>query len=192
MNGFVTQIIGPVVDVEFPEGQLPGIYNALEILKGKEIIVAEVQYLIGENKARAICMTSTDGLKRGDTVIDTGASISVPVGKQTLGRIFNVLGEPVDELAPLKDVEKYSIHKSAPEFVELETKPSIFETGIKVVDLLAPYRRGGKIGLFGGAGVGKTVLIMELINNIAKEHGGVSVFAGVGERTRKETIYMLK
>ena len=185
MNGFVTQIIGPVVDVEFPEGQLPGIYNALEILKGKEIIVAEVQYLIGENKARAICMTSTDGLKRGDTVIDTGASISVPVGKQTLGRIFNVLGEPVDELAPLKDVEKYSIHKSAPEFVELETKPSIFETGIKVVDLLAPYRRGGKIGLFGGAGVGKTVLIMELINNIAKEHGGVSVFAGVGERTRE-------
>jgi F-type H+-transporting ATPase subunit beta len=111
MNGFVTQIIGPVVDVEFPEGQLPGIYNALEILKGKEIIVAEVQYLIGENKARAICMTSTDGLKRGDTVIDTGASISVPVGKQTLGRIFNVLGEPVDELAPLKEVEKYSIHK---------------------------------------------------------------------------------
>jgi len=185
MNGFVTQIIGPVVDVEFPEGQLPGIYNALEILKGKEIIVAEVQYLIGENKARAICMTSTDGLKRGDTVIDTGASICVPVGKQTLGRIFNVLGEPVDELAPLKEGEKYSIHKSAPEFVELETKPSIFETGIKVVDLLAPYRRGGKIGLFGGAGVGKTVLIMELINNIAKEHGGVSVFAGVGERTRE-------
>jgi len=188
MNGFVTQIIGPVVDVEFPEGQLPGIYNALEIIKGasKEIIVAEVQYLIGENKARAICMTSTDGLKRGDTVIDTGSSISVPVGKQTLGRIFNVLGEPVDELAPLKEgTEKYSIHKSAPEFVELETKPSIFETGIKVVDLLAPYRRGGKIGLFGGAGVGKTVLIMELINNIAKEHGGVSVFAGVGERTRE-------
>ena len=184
MNGFVTQIIGPVVDVEFPEGQLPGIYNALEIIKGnsKEIIVAEVQYLIGENKARAICMTSTDGLKRGDTVKDTGSSISVPVGKQTLGRIFNVLGEPVDELAPLKEgTEKYSIHKSAPEFVELETKPSIFETGIKVVDLLAPYRRGGKIGLFGGAGVGKTVLIMELINNIAKEHGGVSVFAGVGE-----------
>jgi len=188
MNGFVTQIIGPVVDVEFPEGQLPGIYNALEIIKGnsKEIIVAEVQYLIGENKARAICMTSTDGLKRGDTVKDTGSSISVPVGKQTLGRIFNVLGEPVDELAPLKEgTEKYSIHKSAPEFVELETKPSIFETGIKVVDLLAPYRRGGKIGLFGGAGVGKTVLIMELINNIAKEHGGVSVFAGVGERTRE-------
>lgn len=187
MNGFVTQIIGPVVDVEFPEGQLPSIYNALELYKegNNEKIVAEVQYLIGENKARAICMTSTDGLKRGDVAKDTGSSISVPVGKATLGRIFNVLGEPVDECGEVKNTESYSIHKSAPDFVDLETKPSIFETGIKVVDLLAPYRRGGKIGLFGGAGVGKTVLIMELINNIAKEHGGVSVFAGVGERTRE-------
>jgi len=187
MNGFVTQIIGPVVDVEFPEGELPGIYNALTITKeiSKEVIVAEVQYLIGENKARAICMTSTDGLKRGDSVVDTGASIAVPVGKATLGRIFNVLGEPVDECGPVGNTETYSIHREAPAFVDLETKPSIFETGIKVVDLLAPYRRGGKIGLFGGAGVGKTVLIMELINNIAKEHGGVSVFAGVGERTRE-------
>jgi len=187
MNGFVTQVIGPVVDVEFPEGELPNIYNALKIDKGEsgEKVVAEVQYLIGENKARAICMTSTDGLKRGDNVVDTGSSISVPVGKATLGRIFNVLGEPVDECGPVNNTESYSIHKSAPDFVELETKPSIFETGIKVVDLLAPYRRGGKIGLFGGAGVGKTVLIMELINNIAKEHGGVSVFAGVGERTRE-------
>lgn len=187
MNGFITQIIGPVVDVEFPQGQLPNIYNALEIIKvtTNEKIVAEVQYLIGENKARAICMTSTDGLKRGDIVIDTCAPISVPVGKQTLGRIFNVLGEPVDNLGDLKNTEYLSIHKAAPAFVDLETKPSIFETGIKVVDLLAPYRRGGKIGLFGGAGVGKTVLIMELINNIAKEHGGVSVFAGVGERTRE-------
>ena len=187
MNGFVTQIIGPVVDVEFPEGELPKIYNALNVVKETtgEVIVAEVQYLIGENKARAICMTSTDGLKRGDNVVDTGSSISVPVGKATLGRIFNVLGEPVDECGPVNNTESYSIHKSAPDFVELETKPSIFETGIKVVDLLAPYRRGGKIGLFGGAGVGKTVLIMELINNIAKEHGGVSVFAGVGERTRE-------
>jgi F-type H+-transporting ATPase subunit beta len=130
-------------------------------------------------------MTSTDGLKRGDTVIDTNNSITVPVGKQVLGRIFNVLGEPVDECGPCKSTEFYSIHRSAPEFTELETKPEIFETGIKVIDLLAPYRRGGKIGLFGGAGVGKTVLIMELINNIAKEHGGVSVFAGVGERTRE-------
>jgi F-type H+-transporting ATPase subunit beta len=187
MSGFVTQIIGPVIDVEFPEGELPKIYNALKVTKeiSGEIIIAEVQYLIGENKARAICMTTTDGLKRGDAVVDTGNSISVPVGKATLGRIFNVLGEPVDECGEVKNTETYSIHRSAPEFVELETKPSIFETGIKVVDLLAPYRRGGKIGLFGGAGVGKTVLIMELINNIAKEHGGVSVFAGVGERTRE-------
>jgi len=187
MNGFVTQIIGPVIDVEFPEGILPRIYDALSVVKGTsgEKIVAEVQYLIGENKARAICMTSTDGLKRGDSVIDTGSSIKVPVGKATLGRIFNVLGEPVDECGDVKPEDMYSIHRSAPEFVELETKPSIFETGIKVVDLLAPFRRGGKIGLFGGAGVGKTVLIMELINNIAKEHGGVSVFAGVGERTRE-------
>lgn len=187
MSGFVTQIIGPVIDVEFPEGELPKIYNALKVTKelSGEIIVAEVQYLIGENKARAICMTSTDGLKRGDSVIDTGSSIQVPVGKKTLGRIFNVLGEPVDECGPTGNTESYSIHRSAPAFVDLETKPSIFETGIKVVDLLAPYRRGGKIGLFGGAGVGKTVLIMELINNIAKEHGGVSVFAGVGERTRE-------
>lgn len=187
MNGFVTQIIGPVIDVEFPEGELPKIYNALEVIKeaSGEKIVAEVQYLIGENKARAICMTSTDGLKRGDNVMDTGRSITVPVGKQTLGRIFNVLGEAVDEAGEVKTSEVSSIHRSAPDFTELETTPNIFETGIKVVDLLAPYRRGGKIGLFGGAGVGKTVLIMELINNIAKEHGGVSVFAGVGERTRE-------
>ena len=187
MSGFVTQIIGPVIDVEFPEGELPKIYNALKVTKelSGEIIVAEVQYLIGENKARAICMTSTDGLKRGDSVMDTGSSIQVPVGKKTLGRIFNVLGEPVDECGPVNNTESYSIHRSAPAFVDLDTRPSIFETGIKVVDLLAPYRRGGKIGLFGGAGVGKTVLIMELINNIAKEHGGVSVFAGVGERTRE-------
>ena len=187
MNGFVTQIIGPVIDVEFPEGELPKIYNSLKVSKEKsgEVIIAEVQYLIGENKARAICMTSTDGLKRGDSVTDTGSSIQVPVGKKTLGRIFNVLGEAVDECGDVKDTEMYSIHRAAPAFVELDTKPSIFETGIKVVDLLAPYRRGGKIGLFGGAGVGKTVLIMELINNIAKEHGGVSVFAGVGERTRE-------
>jgi len=188
MSGFVVQIIGPVVDVEFPEGALPGIYNSIEILKASDNskIIGEVQYLIGENKARAICMTSTDGVKRGDTVIDTGKPISVPVGKATLGRIFNVLGEPVDECGDLDaSTEMYSIHRSAPDFVELETSPSIFETGIKVIDLLAPYRRGGKIGLFGGAGVGKTVLIMELINNIAKEHGGVSVFAGVGERTRE-------
>jgi F-type H+-transporting ATPase subunit beta len=186
MSGSVTQIIGPVVDVEFPEGEIPKIYNAITLTKtGGEVLVAEVQYLIGENKVRAICMTSTDGLRRGDIALDTGASIMVPVGKKTLGRIFNVLGEPVDECGEVGNTEFYSIHREAPLFVDLETKPSIFETGIKVVDLLAPYRRGGKIGLFGGAGVGKTVLIMELINNIAKEHGGVSVFAGVGERTRE-------
>jgi len=186
-KGFVTQIIGPIIDVEFPEGDLPKIYNALRAVKegSDEIIIAEVQYLIGENKVRAVCMTTTDGLKRGDSVFDTKNPIKVPVGKQTLGRIFNVLGEPIDTFGELKDVELYSIHRSAPDFVDLDTRPSIFETGIKVVDLLAPYRRGGKIGLFGGAGVGKTVLIMELINNIAKEHGGVSVFAGVGERTRE-------
>jgi len=187
MTGFVSQIIGPVIDVEFPEGGLPKIYNAVEVTKqiSGEKLIAEVQFLIGENKARAICMTSTDGLKRGDSVIDTKKPIEVPVGKQILGRIFNVLGEPVDNCGEVKSTEFYPIHRSAPDFTELETKPSIFETGIKVVDLLAPYRRGGKIGLFGGAGVGKTVLIMELINNIAKEHGGVSVFAGVGERTRE-------
>nr|AYO28652.1 AtpB [Neotessella volvocina] len=186
-NGFVSQIIGPVIDVEFPEGAIPKIYNAVKVTSSKTgtVVVAEVQYLIGENKVRAICMTSTDGLKRGDIVIDTGSCIKVPVGKVTLGRIFNVLGETVDECGEVTSNEYYPIHRPAPEFVDLETKPSIFETGIKVVDLLAPYRRGGKIGLFGGAGVGKTVLIMELINNIAKEHGGVSVFAGVGERTRE-------
>ena len=186
-KGVVTQIIGPVIDVEFPSGNLPKIYNALKVRKefSGETIIAEVQYLIGENKARAICMTSTDGLKRGDFVIDTENPIRVPVGKKTLGRIFNVLGEAVDEYGKVETEETYSIHRPAPAFVDLVTTPSIFETGIKVVDLLAPYRRGGKIGLFGGAGVGKTVLIMELINNIAKEHGGVSVFAGVGERTRE-------
>ena len=186
-KGFVTQIIGPIIDVEFPEGDLPKIYNALRAVKEgtDEIIIAEVLYLIGENKVRAVCMTSTDGLKRGDSVFDTESSIKVPVGKQTLGRIFNVLGESIDTFGEVDNLEGVSIHRSAPDFVDLETTPSIFETGIKVIDLLAPYRRGGKIGLFGGAGVGKTVLIMELINNIAKEHGGVSVFAGVGERTRE-------
>jgi F-type H+-transporting ATPase subunit beta len=136
MNGFVTQIIGPVIDVEFPEGILPKIYNALKVVKALngEVIIAEVQYLIGENKARAICMTTTDGLKRGDTVTDTGSSIQVPVGKQTLGRIFNVLGEPIDECGAVTNTETYSIHRSAPDFVDLDTKPSIFETGIKVVD----------------------------------------------------------
>ena len=190
-TGIITQIIGPVVDVEFSNGKLPQIYNALKIGEGESSVVCEVQQLLGNNKVRAVSMTSTDGMKRGMTVSDLGAAISVPVGKATLGRIFNVLGQPVDEMGPVSMETTSGIHRKSPLFTELETKPSIFETGIKVVDLLAPYRRGGKIGLFGGAGVGKTVLIMELINNIAKAHGGLSVFGGVGERTREgNDLYM--
>jgi len=185
-KGFVTQIIGPVLDIAFPSGNLPPIYNALKIdLEDGTSTIVEVQQLLGDNKIRAVSMRSTDGLKRGVEAVDLGAPISVPVGTATLGRIFNVIGEPVDEQGDVPNDEVLPIHRDAPAFTELETKPSIFETGIKVVDLLAPYRRGGKIGLFGGAGVGKTVLIMELINNIAKAHGGVSVFGGVGERTRE-------
>ena len=184
-TGFISQIIGPVVDVEYPNGELPKIYNALVISSDGESVTCEVQQLLGNNKVRAVSMTSTDGLKRGAEVVDTGAPISVPVGTGTLGRIFNVLGEPVDELGPCTSDSTLPIHRLAPAFADLDTAPSVFETGIKVVDLLAPYRRGGKIGLFGGAGVGKTVLIMELINNIARAHGGVSVFGGVGERTRE-------
>ena len=183
--GVVTQVIGPVLDVEFSNNQLPQIFNALTIENNDITITCEVQQLLGDNKVRAVAMSSTEGLKRGTKVIDTGNPISVPVGTPTLGRIFNVLGQPVDNLGPISSDTTLPIHRQAPAFTQLETKPSIFETGIKVVDLLAPYRRGGKIGLFGGAGVGKTVLIMELINNIAKAHGGVSVFGGVGERTRE-------
>jgi F-type H+/Na+-transporting ATPase subunit beta len=184
-TGYIAQIIGPVVDIEFPSGNLPKVYNAVIIGSGDSAITCEVQQLLGNNKVRAVSMTTTDGLKRGATVQDTGAPISVPTGTATLGRIFNVLGVPVDEMGPCNATSTLPIHRSSPAFTDLETKPAIFETGIKVVDLLAPYRRGGKIGLFGGAGVGKTVLIMELINNIAKAHGGVSVFGGVGERTRE-------
>jgi len=185
-KGFVTQIIGPVLDIAFPDGNLPPIYSAVEIkLEDGSSTIVEVQQLLGDNKVRAVSMRSTDGLKRGVEAIDLGSPINVPVGTPTLGRIFNVIGEPVDEQGDVAMDETLPIHRDAPAFTELETKPSIFETGIKVVDLLAPYRRGGKIGLFGGAGVGKTVLIMELINNIAKAHGGVSVFGGVGERTRE-------
>jgi F-type H+-transporting ATPase subunit beta len=185
-QGYVTQIIGPVLDIEFPSGTLPAIYSAIEIETADGIgNIVEVQQLLGDNKVRAVSMRSTDGLKRGVAAVDLGAPICVPVGTPTLGRIFNVIGEPVDEQGDVSSEETLPIHRDAPAFTELETKPSIFETGIKVVDLLAPYRRGGKIGLFGGAGVGKTVLIMELINNIAKAHGGVSVFGGVGERTRE-------
>ena len=191
-TGYITQIIGPVLDVVFPSGNLPKIYNAITVTTADKTVVCEVQQLLGDNKVRAVSMSATDGLQRGIEVMDTGAAISVPVGATTLGRIFNVLGVPVDNGADIPaDVSRSPIHREAPAFTELETKPAIFETGIKVVDLLAPYRRGGKIGLFGGAGVGKTVLIMELINNIAKAHGGVSVFGGVGERTREgNDLYM--
>jgi F-type H+/Na+-transporting ATPase subunit beta len=185
-KGYVCQIIGPVLDIEFPSGNLPPIYSAIKIETADGIgNIVEVQQLLGDNKVRAVSMRSTDGLKRGVEAVDLGSPICVPVGTTTLGRIFNVIGEPVDEQGDVSLDETLPIHRDAPAFTELETKPSIFETGIKVVDLLAPYRRGGKIGLFGGAGVGKTVLIMELINNIAKAHGGVSVFGGVGERTRE-------
>ena len=184
--GYVTQIIGPVLDIVFPGGELPPIYSAVKVTTADNTdIIVEVQQLLGDNKVRAVSMRSTDGLKRNAEATDLGAPISVPVGTTTLGRIFNVIGEPVDEQGDVSFETTLPIHREAPAFTELETKPSIFETGIKVVDLLAPYRRGGKIGLFGGAGVGKTVLIMELINNIAKAHGGVSVFGGVGERTRE-------
>jgi|TARA_B100001769_G_scaffold135598_1_gene106095 F-type H+-transporting ATPase subunit beta len=184
-TGFISQIIGPVLDIEFPNGELPKVYNALVISSGDSSVTCEVQQLLGNNKVRAVSMTTTDGLKRGASVVDTGAPITVPVGTKTLGRIFNVLGVPVDEMGSCDAPSGLPIHRPSPSFTDLETKPAIFETGIKVVDILAPYRRGGKIGLFGGAGVGKTVLIMELINNIAKAHGGVSVFGGVGERTRE-------
>ncbi|MCP4330530.1 MAG: F0F1 ATP synthase subunit beta [Alphaproteobacteria bacterium] len=189
--GYINQIIGPIIDITFPSGQLPKIYNALVIKTTDIKIICEVQQLLGDNKVRAVSMSATDGLKRGTKVMDTGKPICVPVGEETLGRIFNVLGEPVDNKGNIKNSSYLPIHRPAPLFTELNTKPAIFETGIKVIDLLAPYCRGGKIGLFGGAGVGKTVLIMELINNIAKAHGGVSVFGGVGERTREgNDLYM--
>jgi len=191
-TGLITQIIGPVLDVDFSNSQLPKIYDSLTVKTSEKTVTCEVQQLLGDNTVRAVSMSATDGLKRGLTVENTAAPISVPVGASTLGRIFNILGVPVDEgIEILDDVERSPIHRDAPSFTDLDTAPSIFETGIKVVDLLAPYRRGGKIGLFGGAGVGKTVLIMELINNIAKAHGGVSVFGGVGERTREgNDLYM--
>ena len=180
--GKVVQVIGPVVDVEFEPERLPELYNALRV----ENLVAEVQQHIGRNQVRAVAMSSTDGVVRGMDVVDTGGPITVPVGKAALGRIHNVLGEPVDEGAPLPSgVERWPIHRETPKFVDLEPKTQVFETGIKVIDLIAPFVKGGKIGLFGGAGVGKTVVIQELINNVAKGHGGKSVFCGVGERTRE-------
>ena len=182
--GKISQVLGAVVDVSF-EGELPSIMNALEVdNKGNKLILEVAQHL-GENTVRTIAMDSTEGLVRGQTATDSGSPISMPVGPETLGRIMNVIGDPVDERGPINTTKKYPIHRPAPEFVDQSTETEVLVTGIKVVDLLAPYARGGKIGLFGGAGVGKTVLIMELINNIAKAHGGYSVFAGVGERTRE-------
>jgi len=188
--GKITQVIGPVVDVEFPPNQLPKILNALtvsnpSISSEKDNLVLEVAQHLGDSVVRTVAMDSTDGLVRGAPVTDSGSSISMPVGKVTLGRILNVVGKPVDEKGPVITDRRMPIHRPAPAFVEQSTRVEVFETGIKVVDLLAPYRKGGKIGLFGGAGVGKTVIIMELINNVAKAHGGVSCFAGVGERTRE-------
>ncbi len=189
-KGRITQVIGPVVDVEFEAGKLPEIYHALKVtnpsVDDREWnLVLEVAQHLGENTVRTIAMDATDGLTRGQDALDTGKQIVVPVGAKTLGRIMNVIGEPIDQAGPIGAELEWGIHRPAPEFIEQSTKVEAFETGIKVVDLLAPYARGGKIGLFGGAGVGKTVLIMELINNIAKQHGGYSVFAGVGERTRE-------
>ncbi|HET8646312.1 MAG TPA: F0F1 ATP synthase subunit beta, partial [Vicinamibacteria bacterium] len=188
--GRVVQIIGPVVDVEF-EGGVPPIYTALRILDEGEPggtaidVIAEVEQHLGENRVRCVSMLPTDGMVRGMRAVDTGGPISVPVGPGTLGRVMNVIGAPVDELGEVKSAKRYPIHRPAPSFAEQSTKLEMFETGIKVIDLIEPYLRGGKIGLFGGAGVGKTVIIQELIYNLAKKHGGVSVFAGVGERTRE-------
>lgn len=198
--GKIIQVIGPVLDIEFPSGDLPEIYNAVKIMGEKDRgqggpnkdtaenkidLVVEVIHQLGDNRVRCVAMSSTDGLVRGMKAVDTGESISVPVGEEVLGRIFNVLGETIDKKGDVKTEKRLPIHRQAPPYEDLKTASEVFETGIKVIDLLAPYARGGKVGLFGGAGVGKTVLIQELINNIATEHGGYSVFSGVGERTRE-------
>ena len=184
-NGIIRRVIGPVVDVQFPSGKIPDIYNAIEVkLKDRKIVMEVVQH-IGDNSVRCVSLFSTDGLSRGCAAVDTGAPIKMPVGEATLGRMFNVVGDPIDGQGPVNAEEYMPIHREAPAFTDIAPSTEILETGIKVVDLLAPYSKGGKIGLFGGAGVGKTVLIMELIRNVAYEHGGYSVFAGVGERSRE-------
>ena len=183
--GKVVQVIGPVVDIKFDSDSLPNIYNEIKIDMGDHVLAVEVEQHMGDDIVRTIAMESTDGLKRGVKAVDTGKPISVPVGKNVLGRLFNVLGNPIDNCGPVESEEYYPIHRPAPSFKEQSLEPEMFETGIKVIDLIAPYQKGGKIGLFGGAGVGKTVLIQELINNIAHEHGGLSVFTGVGERSRE-------
>ncbi|MBR1670897.1 MAG: F0F1 ATP synthase subunit beta, partial [Butyrivibrio sp.] len=183
--GKVIQVTGPVLDIRFKEGELPDLHNAIEIMIGDRRLVAEVAQQVGDDVVRCVAMSSTDGLVRGAEAKDTGSPITVPVGDQCLGRIFNLLGEPVDNEPAPEGVERWAIHRPAPSYEDQVPATEIFETGIKVVDLICPYAKGGKIGLFGGAGVGKTVLIMELINNVAKAHGGISVFTGVGERTRE-------
>ncbi|MFQ5381267.1 MAG: F0F1 ATP synthase subunit beta, partial [Dehalococcoidia bacterium] len=185
-EGKVVQIIGTVLDIEFPPDRLPPINNAVEVDMGDgKTLVTEVQQHLGNNWVRCLAMDSTDGLRRGARAVDTGDSIAVPVGDASLGRMFNVLGQPIDNLPVAEDVARWGIHREPPTFAEQETTPSVLETGIKVIDLIAPLVRGGKVGLYGGAGVGKTVVIQELISNIAREHGGYSVFAGVGERSRE-------
>ena len=184
-EGIINQIIGPVIDIKFEEGHMPELLNAIMIQDGDKKIMAEVAQHIGDDVVRCVALSSTDGLVRGMKALDTGAPITVPVGHEVLGRLFNVIGQTIDEKGPVETTKSAPIHKPAPSFEDQNTKSEIYETGIKVIDLIAPYTRGGKVGLFGGAGVGKTVLIQELINNIAKEHGGISVFAGVGERTRE-------
>ncbi len=183
--GKVIQVIGPVLDIKFGSGKLPALLNAIEIDNNGAKVVAEVAQHLGDDVVRCIAMSSTDGMVRGTDAVDTGSGITVPVGDATLGRIFNVLGDPVDNMPSPEASERWPIHRSAPSYDEQEGTTEILETGIKVIDLICPYAKGGKIGLFGGAGVGKTVIIMELINNIAKQHGGLSVFSGVGERTRE-------
>jgi len=184
-KGYIHQIIGPVIDLKYDPAQMPELLNAIQIPFGEKTVVAEVAQHIGDDVVRCVALSSTDGLRRGMEGFDTGTPIAVPVGREVLGRLFNVIGETIDEKGPVETAEKHFIHRPAPSFEEQETSAQVFETGIKVIDLIAPYTRGGKVGLFGGAGVGKTVLIQELIANIAKEHGGISVFAGVGERTRE-------
>ena len=183
--GTVTQVIGPVLDIRFPDNQLPALLNAIVVPVGDKTVIAEVAQHIGDNVVRCVAMGATDGLQRGTEAIDTGAAISVPVGEDCLGRVFNLLGEPIDGGAAVPAGERWPIHRPAPAYDEQKPATEILETGIKVIDLICPYAKGGKIGLFGGAGVGKTVLIQELINNVAKQHGGISVFTGVGERTRE-------
>ena len=183
--GTVIQVVGPVLDIRFPEDHLPELLSAIEVAQDDRTVIAEVAQHIGDNVVRCIAMSSTDGLQRGTEATATGAPIKVPVGEACLGRVFNLLGQPIDEAGPVEAQEAWPIHRSAPTYDEQETSTEILETGIKVIDLICPYAKGGKIGLFGGAGVGKTVLIQELIYNIATEHNGYSVFTGVGERTRE-------